>query len=292
MVLCKRDPQNYTFQVTQEESIMSLKIFWDIANIAISERHSATDVYGRILDHCVREGIVARKVDVESCFVYYVPTVQQRFALTERHREQLDKLDCHVIACSSGKEDADRKMARDMLKVAPPYKALLISSDQDFSQTVKKMEQAGVKTYVLHEARPQSNHELNLSMYCTGAFSMDTVLGGGSGVHDGKGPTAPTAAGNGKGGCVATGGKGAKGGATPHPGGKGGKQALHGMPPTAAPYPCPPVGSAPAGPPTATSATAVPVVRPTATCLPPTAHRREPPQSQMHGTIPPTAARV
>ena len=206
-----------------EESTMSLKIFWDIANIAISERHSATDVYGRILDHCVREGIVTKKADVESCSVYFVPTVQQRFALKQHHLEQLDKLDCTVIACSSGKEDADRKMARDMLKVAPPYKALLISSDQDFSQTVKKMEQAGVKTYVLHEARPQSNHELNLSMYCTGAFSMDTVLGqkGGKGAsYKGSGPTHSK-------GNSGHGYDGSKGG-------KGGKGAVHSMPPTAA----------------------------------------------------------
>ena len=148
-----------------------LRILWDFENVGVPRGSSAMQMYGELLEKCVAEGIIPNKAQVVACHVYIKGGEQW-----STQHQQLAKVDCNIIACCSGKEDADRRMTRDaqqLIRDKVAGSVLIISSDQDFNSIVKDLGQAGIPTYVAHRARPGSDHEKSLAMYARASFRID-----------------------------------------------------------------------------------------------------------------------
>lgn len=93
-----------------------------------------------------------------------------------QHQLNVMNIQMRVVS-SRKKEETDRQIERDAMEGRLGYDTIvLVSSDQDFTWCASRLVSKGKTVIVVHNARPGSTHESNLSLYPTEAWHHDELF--------------------------------------------------------------------------------------------------------------------
>ena len=162
-------------------TVKEVRLFWDIENIGWEDMQQS----GREVVKGLRDFLDARNISGFSAQMWAVaPT--WRFADCPKVVDDLEDAAIRAVNCKSKPEAADHVIKAEIDKAALLYAKyqvpansvvfIVITSDQDFTDVLQKLQHGGYKTVLIHNAREGSRHVDMMSLYASHAFSWKEIL--------------------------------------------------------------------------------------------------------------------
>ena len=162
-------------------TVKEVRLFWDIENVGWDEMQQN----GREVVKALRDFLDARNIGGFAAQMWAVaPT--WRFADSPRVVDDLEDSAIRAVNCKSKPEAADHVIKGEIDQAALLYGKyeipahsvvfVLITSDQDFTDVLQRLQHAGYKTVLIHNAKQGSRHIDMMSLYASHAFSWKEVL--------------------------------------------------------------------------------------------------------------------